>query len=160
MVASLTIATITSSDLNRLRSAHNLKDVLLASDGNVDLTSAVAFLIAEGIALGGLAIDVNASYPAALAARDVATLTNLGAIEVVVVRSRTHSREHAAALKALLVPGLVTFENDVAHYVDAVNLPTPPRAVRVGWMDGEGTEAFFDDVRCNVVVTDFAAYLH
>ena len=80
----------------------------------------------------GLWLNVSDAYPAALAARDVATVAQLCALDVVVIDSGdAHSNAHADVVRALLEDGPVTFTNEVATLVEAYNRPIPPRPIRV-----------------------------
>ncbi|MDE3065553.1 MAG: hypothetical protein KGJ36_07775 [Acidobacteriota bacterium] len=84
----------------------------------------------------GVWLSVSASYPAALAARDVATLSHLIDLEHVVVDGENASAS-AAAVRALLSDEPVDFANEAATLRGAYNRPAPPRPVRVWSVDGD-----------------------
>jgi hypothetical protein len=98
----------------------------------------LAFLAARDAARTprGLWLRVDEDYPAALAARDVATLAWLTDLSDVVIES-AHASAHAAVVEALLTNDEVNFANEVATLRGAYNRPAPPRAVRV-WYESHG----------------------
>jgi hypothetical protein len=76
----------------------------------------------------GVWVEVSANYRAALAARDVATLSWLIELEHVVVEA-----QH----QALLTDDEVDFTNDVARITGAYNRPAPPKPITVWSFDGD-----------------------
>ncbi|MGC1418879.1 MAG: hypothetical protein WA786_02000 [Acidimicrobiales bacterium] len=105
----------------------------------------------------GVWLVVSTNYSAALAARDVATLSWLIDLEHVVVSAEHQAASHAQVLEALLTNDEVTIRNDVARVTGAYNRPAPPKAITVWSYDGnclrsgattlvEFSGAHFDDV--------------
>lgn len=85
----------------------------------------------------GVWLEVSADYPAALCARDVATLSHLIGLDHVVIASASDASSHAAVVRALLSDDVVDFENDVASIRHAYNRPAPPRPITVWSVEGE-----------------------
>ena len=120
-----------------LATRHDIGDVVASTSDLVVLGGespelVLAFLAARDAARvpRGLWLRVNEDYPAALAARDVATLAWLSEISDVVVEAVDASAQ-AAVVEALLTNDEVNFTNEVATLRGAYNRPAPPRAVRV-----------------------------
>jgi hypothetical protein len=88
----------------------------------------------------GVWLEVGSGYSASLAARDVATLSWLVALDHVVVKG-LEARAQAEILEALLTNDEVTIANDVATITGAYNRPAPPRALRVWHVEGETLRA-------------------
>ncbi len=84
----------------------------------------------------GVWLNVSSDYSAALAARDVATLSWLIDLEHVVVSAEHDAPSHADVLEALLSNDEVNFANDVAVIARAFNRPAPPRPIAVWSYDG------------------------
>jgi hypothetical protein len=84
----------------------------------------------------GVWLEISADYPAQLAARDVATLSWLIELDLVVVSCATAAEDHADVMRALLTDDEVTFSNDVATLTRAYNRPAPPRPLTVWSFDG------------------------
>jgi hypothetical protein len=84
----------------------------------------------------GVWLEVDDGYPAQLCARDVATLSWLVHLDVVVVAAASLASQHAQVVEALLSDDEVTIHNDVANVVGAYNRPAPPRPVEVWSFDG------------------------
>jgi hypothetical protein len=76
-------------------------------------------------------------YPAALAARDVATLSWLIGLDHVVIEARANALAHAEVVSALLTNDEVNFVNGVASLRGAYNRPAPPSPLTVWSYDGE-----------------------
>jgi hypothetical protein len=85
----------------------------------------------------GVWVEVSANYRAALAARDVATLSWLIELEHVVVEAQHQATSHAEVLEALLTDDEVDFTNDVARITGAYNRPAPPKPITVWSFDGD-----------------------
>jgi hypothetical protein len=85
----------------------------------------------------GVWLDLSADYSAALAARDVATLSWLIDLEHVVVSAEHDAPSHADVVEALLTNDEVNFANDVAVIVKAYNRPAPPKPIIVWSYDGK-----------------------
>jgi hypothetical protein len=85
----------------------------------------------------GVWIDITLGYSAALAARDVATLSWLIDLEHVVVSAEHQATSHAQVVAALLTDDEVNFSNDVATISKAYNRPAPPKPVTVWSFDGD-----------------------
>lgn len=83
----------------------------------------------------GVWLEVAEGYPAALAARDVATLAWLVALDHVVVASRA-AGANAEVVRALLTEDEVNLDNEVVTLRGAFNRPAPPRPVTVWGFDG------------------------
>jgi len=94
----------------------------------------------------GVWLEVGDGYPASLAARDVATLSWLVALEHVVVHGG-RARAHAQILEALLTNERVSITNEVASIRDAYNRPAPPRPVRVWYAEAESLFARDEELR-------------
>ena len=84
----------------------------------------------------GVWLEISEGYSAALAARDVATLSWLVILEHVVVAASHHSDQHADVVRALLSDDEVNLTNDVAILAHAFNRPAPPAPVAVWSFDG------------------------
>ena len=84
----------------------------------------------------GVWIEMTPDYPAALVARDVATLSWLIALDHVVVASSWAPAAQAEVVRALLGDDEVNLTNEVATLRGAYNRPAPPRLVTVWWFDG------------------------
>ncbi len=84
----------------------------------------------------GVWIEVTPDYPAALVARDVATLSWLITLDHVVIESSRSPAAQAEVVRALLGDAEVTLRNEVATLRGAYNRPAPPRPVTVWWSDG------------------------
>jgi hypothetical protein len=84
----------------------------------------------------GVWLSLSNDYLAQLAARDVATLSWLIELDVVVV-SGAEAVQGAEVVRALLSDDEVNFANDVATLRGAYNRPAPPRPVSVWSWDGE-----------------------
>jgi hypothetical protein len=105
----------------------------------------------------GVWIEITPGYSAAIAARDVATLSWLIDLDHVVVSAEHQATSHAQVVEALLSDDEVNFSNDVAEISKAYNRPAPPKPVTVWSYDGdclchgettlvEFSGAHFDDV--------------
>ena len=84
----------------------------------------------------GAWLEVDDDYLAQLAARDVATLSHVVALDAVVVASATLARERAALLVAMLSDDRIDLRNDAATIVGAYNRPAPPSPITVWGWDG------------------------
>ena len=84
----------------------------------------------------GVWLDVTEGYRAALAARDVATLSWLLEVTHVVVSASARAPSHARVLEALLSDEEVNLINEVATLRHAYNRPAPPRKITVWSWDG------------------------
>ena len=84
----------------------------------------------------GVWLEVTEGYRAALAARDVATLSWLLEVTHVVVSTSARAPSHARVLEALLSDEEVNLINEVATLRHAYNRPAPPRDVTVWSWDG------------------------
>ena len=83
----------------------------------------------------GVWLELSDNYSAQMAARDVATLSWLVALDTVVV-SGPSAEASAQVLEALLTNDEVNFTNGVATLVGAYNRPAPPTPVAVWSFDG------------------------
>jgi hypothetical protein len=83
----------------------------------------------------GVWLELSDDYSAQMAARDVATLSWLVALDTVVV-SGPSAEAGAQVLAALLTNDEVNFTNDVATIVGAYNRPAPPAPIAVWSWDG------------------------
>lgn len=83
----------------------------------------------------GVWLELSEDYAAQMAARDVATLSWLIALDTVVV-SAASPQSSAEVLEALLSDDEVNITNDVASIVAAYNRPAPPSPVAVWRWDG------------------------
>jgi hypothetical protein len=97
----------------------------------------------------GVWLELSADYSAQMAARDVATLSWLVALDAVVVSS-PEAVASAQVVEALLTNDEVNFTNGVATLVGAYNRPAPPTPVAVWSWDGtllrHGDENLREDV--------------
>jgi hypothetical protein len=86
----------------------------------------------------GVWLEVDlVDYPAALAARDVATLSWLIGIDHVVIEAKSNALAHAEVVSALLTNDEVNFVNGAATLRGAYNRPAPPSPITVWSYDGE-----------------------
>jgi hypothetical protein len=83
----------------------------------------------------GAWLEISEDYSPQMAARDVATLSWLIALDTVVVSSPT-AESSARVLGALLSDDEVNFTNGVATLVGAYNRPAPPSPIAVWRWDG------------------------
>jgi len=83
----------------------------------------------------GVWLELSDDYSAQMAARDVATLSWLVALDTVVV-SGLSANASAQVLEALLTNDEVNFTNGVATIVGAYNRPAPPEPINVWSWDG------------------------
>jgi hypothetical protein len=112
--------------------------VVSCSDGSAVLV--VASLRDQLSGPLGVWVSVSEQYPAALVARDVATLSWLVDLEHVVVEGE-RSGDQAAVVRSLLTDDEVNFVNAVATLSGAYNRPAPPTAVTVWSYDGDALES-------------------
>ena len=83
----------------------------------------------------GAWLELSENYSAQMAARDVATLSWLIALDTVVVSSPT-AQSSSQVLEALLSDDEVNYTNGVATLVGAHNRPAPPSPIAVWRWDG------------------------
>ena len=83
----------------------------------------------------GLWLELSEDYSAQMAARDLATLSWLVAVDTAVVSSPTADAS-AQVVEALLTDDEVNFTNGVATLVGAYNRPAPPSPIAVWSWDG------------------------
>jgi hypothetical protein len=107
--------------------------VLACPDGSAVILA--ASLAGELTGPVGVWLEVTDEYPAALAARDVATLAWLVDLALVVVEGAS-APDQADVVRALLTSDEVNFANPVATLRGAYNRPAPPRPVAVWSYDG------------------------
>lgn len=108
--------------------------VLRCTDG--DAVMAAAALAGRWSVPLGIWLEVASGYPAAMAARDAATLSRLVDLDTVVVAAAERAASHAEVVRALLGATPVDFDNEVAHLRGAYNRPSPPRDVTVWSFEG------------------------
>ena len=84
----------------------------------------------------GLWLRVDEQRPAALAARDLATLSHLVHFGVVVIAASSDSRAQADVVRALLSADEVNFSNEVTTLRGAYNRPAPAWTLEVASSDG------------------------
>lgn len=84
----------------------------------------------------GVWLVIDESYPAQLAARDVATLAALVPLDHVVIEASSLSHERADVVRALLTNDEVNFTNAVVSLVGAYNRPAPSSPIAVWSYDG------------------------
>ncbi len=92
------------------------------------------------VAPRGLWLAIDEDYPAALAARDVATCSWLTALEHVVLEGENPAAQ-AAVVAALLTNDEVNVTNEAATLRGAYNRPAPPRPITVWYAAGESIVA-------------------
>jgi hypothetical protein len=85
----------------------------------------------------GVWLEATPDYPAALVARDVATLSWLVPLRHVVISAGSSPGAHAEVVRALLTNDEVNLRNDVATITGAYNRPAPPEPVLVWASEGE-----------------------
>ncbi|MGC1420496.1 MAG: hypothetical protein WA786_10315 [Acidimicrobiales bacterium] len=119
-------AVITASTARVLISCPDASTVVTAAWLSVRLTSSV-----------GVWLRLGPGYSAALAARDVATLSHLLELTDAVIEGAAPPSE-ADLVRALLTEDPVDFANDAGTLTGAYNRPAPPRPVEV-WsvVDGD-----------------------
>ena len=104
---------------NILFSCSDADSVMFLASLRGDLSSSV-----------GIWLEVGNDYPAALCARDVATLSWLVDLREVVI-SGDDADAQAEVVRAMLSDEEITFSNKVANIVGAYNRPPPPNPIRV-----------------------------
>jgi hypothetical protein len=102
-----------------------------------DVDTVIALGAMHGRMVGplGVWLETSEAYPAQMAARDVATLSWLVPLDIVVVSSSS-AIAHAQVLEALLTNDEVNFTNGAATLVGAYNRPAPPAPIAVWSWDG------------------------
>jgi hypothetical protein len=84
----------------------------------------------------GLWLRLSDDYSAQLAARDIATLSWLVAIDQVVIEQGRDAPAHAQVVRALLTNDEVNVTNEVATIRGAYNRPAPPTSIDVWSFNG------------------------
>ena len=107
------------NDGNILFSCSDADSVMCLASLRGDLSSSV-----------GIWLEVGNDYPAALCARDIATLSWLVDLREVVI-SGDDADAQAEVVRAMLSDEEITFSNKVANIVGAYNRPSPPNPIRV-----------------------------
>jgi len=92
----------------------------------------------------GIWLEVGEGYPAALCARDLATLSWLVDLREVVIAGDDADAQ-AEVVRAMLSDEEITFSNKVANIVRAYNRPSPPNPIRV-WSYEDGALRSGDEV--------------
>jgi hypothetical protein len=92
----------------------------------------------------GIWLEVGESYPAALCARDIATLCWLVDLREVVIAGDDADAQ-AEVVRAMLSDEEITFSNKVANIVRAYNRPAPPKPIRV-WSYEDGVLRSSDEL--------------
>ena len=128
----------------RLAQLESVPDAVAQRSGPVVLSCSDADAVMAAASLRerlrgplGVWLAVSPDYPAAMAARDVATLSWLIDVEHVVISAPSRVQSHADVVRALLSDDEVNFANDVAVIAHAYNRPAPPRPITVWSFDGE-----------------------
>lgn len=109
-------------------------DVLDVTNGD-----AVMMLAALGPTLDvtlGLWLRVDEQRPAVLAARDLATLTHLVDVGLVVIEASERAEAQADVVRALFSADEVNFANEITTIRGAYNRPAPARPLEVASSDG------------------------
>lgn len=121
---------------------------ILFSCSDADSVMCLASLRADLPSSVGIWLEVCNDYPAALCARDIATLSWLVDLREVVI-SGDDAEAQAEVVRAMLSDGEITFSNKVANIVGAYNRPSPPNPIRVwSYENGSlhcGTDVFSPD---------------
>ena len=109
----------------------------------------------------GVWLELSDDYSAQMAARDVATLSWLVALDTVVV-SGPSAEAMAQVLEALLTNDEVNFTNGVATLVGAYNRPAPPAPIAIWSWDGSvlrrGDEALREATSASHALGDATTY--
>lgn len=103
---------------------------------NGDATMVIAALGSASPVELGLWLRVDEQRPAALAARDLATLSHLVHFGVVVIAAQVDCRAQADVVRALLSADEVNFSNEVTTLRGAYNRPAPAWPLEVVSSDG------------------------
>ena len=103
---------------------------ILFSCSDADSVMCLASLRGDLSSSVGIWLEVGNDYPAALCARDVATLSWLVDLREVVI-SGDDADAQAEVVRAMLSDEEITFSNKVANIVGAYNRPSPPNPIRV-----------------------------
>jgi len=121
---------------------------ILFSCSDADSVMCLASLRGELSSSVGIWLEVGNDYPAALCARDIATLSWLVDLREVVI-SGDDVDAQAEVVRAMLSNEEITFSNKVANIVGAYNRPSPPNPIRVwSYENGSlhcGTDVFSPD---------------
>ena len=126
------VALVDRDDVAALLAPGDLLDV-----SDADATMVLASL-SEEVGVGvGLWLRVDDQHPAALVARDLATLARLRSFSRVVIDS-SNAQAQAEVVRALFSENEVNFANEVTTLRGAYNRPAPPRPIEVGYCEGEG----------------------
>jgi hypothetical protein len=121
-------------DLDGLLARTHGPAVLACPDANAVMVAATRR--GRPHAPAGVWLEVSSSFPAAMAARDVATLAWLVHVEHVVIDAGTLAEAHADVVRALLTEDEVNLENEAGTLRHAFNRPSPPRPISVWSFDG------------------------
>ncbi len=103
---------------------------ILFSCSDADSVMCLASLRGDLSSSVGIWLEVGNDYPAALCARDIATLSWLVDLREVVI-SGDDADAQAEVVRAMLSDEEITFSNKVANIVGAYNRPPPPNPIRV-----------------------------
>ena len=103
---------------------------ILFSCSDADSVMCLASLRGDLSSSVGIWLEVGNDYPAALCARDIATLSWLVDLREVVI-SGDDADAQAEVVRAMLSDEEITFSNNVANIVGAYNRPPPPNPIRV-----------------------------
>ena len=117
------------TELHDAPGALNVGNILF-SCSDADSVMCLASLRGDLSSSVGIWLEVGNDYPAALCARDVATLSWLVDLREVVI-SGDDADAQAEVVRAMLSDEEITFSNKVANIVGAYNRPPPPNPIRV-----------------------------
>ena len=117
------------TELHDAPGALNVGNILF-SCSDADSVMCLASLRGDLSSSVGIWLEVGNDYPAALCARDVATLSWLVDLREVVI-SGDDADAQAEVVRAMLSDEEITFSNKVANIVGAYNRPSPPNPIRV-----------------------------
>jgi alkanesulfonate monooxygenase SsuD/methylene tetrahydromethanopterin reductase-like flavin-dependent oxidoreductase (luciferase family) len=102
----------------------------------IDPIVAAAALLARGEAIDAFVLTVDEGYSAAMAARDISTLSYLGTLHNVIIDAGEIGPDAVELINALFTNDAVSYENGAGELHGAFNRPAPENPPVVWWRFG------------------------
>ena len=99
----------------------------------IDPIVAAAALLARGEAIDAFVLTVDEGYSAAMAARDISTLSYLGTLPNVIIDAGEIGPDAVELIEALFTNDAVNFDNDAGQLHEAFNRPAPENPPMLWW---------------------------
>jgi len=124
----------------------------LASEGllrfqEINAIIGASLVLSSGQSIDGLWLDVTEGYGAAIAGRDIATLSLLGALANVVISSGDQGSAVCELIAAMFSGEAITFANEAGTLVNAFNRPSPVAPPTLWWLEGGSVVTRSGDTR-------------